>query len=126
MRKGLSRMNPSVLGLDGWSPADLRSLSDKLLGWLADLVREVECLGKWPARLPEGYTALIPKEGPPGPLNTRPLTAHRLHGGATPPPAPPAAKPPASLRDVFSRISAALSSHTLPRRRSPPRGRRRP
>ena len=22
----------------------------------------------------EGYTALIPKEGPPGPLNTRPLT----------------------------------------------------
>ena len=31
----------------------------------------MERLGKWPA---EGYTALILKEGPPGPLNTRPLT----------------------------------------------------
>ena len=35
-------------------------------------------MGTWPARLPEGYTALIPKEGPPGPLNTRPLTVHGL------------------------------------------------
>ena len=46
----------------------------RLLGWLADLLREVERLGKWLTRLAEGYTALIPKEGPPGPLNTRPLT----------------------------------------------------
>ena len=37
-------------------------------------LREVERLGRWPTRLAEGYTALIPKEGPPGPLNTRPLT----------------------------------------------------
>ena len=62
LRKGLSRMKPSALGLDGWSLADLRSLPDRLLGWLADLMREVEHLGKWPARLAEGYTALIPKE----------------------------------------------------------------
>ena len=74
LRKGLSRMKPSALGLDGWSVADLRSLPDRLLGWLADLLREVERIGKWPTRLAEGYTALIPKEGPPGPLNTRPLT----------------------------------------------------
>ena len=67
LRKGLSRMKPSALGLDGWSLADLCSLPDKLLGWLADLLREVERLGKWPARPAEGYTALIPKEGPPGP-----------------------------------------------------------
>ena len=46
------------------------------------------------------------------------------------PPCPPQKKssPPhrASLPDVFSRNSAALSSPALPRRRSPPRGRRRP
>ena len=78
-------MKPLAQGLDGWSLADLRSLPDRLLGWLADLLREVERLGKWPARLAEGYTALIPKEGPPGPLNTRPLTAlsmvYRLWAG---------------------------------------------
>ena len=56
-----------------------------MLGWLVDLLREVERLGKWPTRLAEGYTALIPKEGPPGPLNTRPLTVlsmvYRLWAG---------------------------------------------
>ena len=74
LRKGLYRMKPSALGLEEWSLADLRSLPHRLLGWLADLLREVERLGKWPTRLADGYTALIPKEGPPGPLNTRPLT----------------------------------------------------
>ena len=70
LRNGLSRMKPSALGLEGWNVADLRSLPDTLLGWLADLLREVERLGKWPTRLAEGYTALIPKEGPLGPLNS--------------------------------------------------------
>ena len=41
--------------------------------------------GRWLARMAEGYTALIPKEGPPGPLNTRPLTVlsmvYRLWAG---------------------------------------------
>ena len=85
LRKGLSRMMPSALGLDGWSQADLRSLPDWLLGWLAVLLREVKRLGKWPTRLAKGYTALVPKEGPPGPLNTRPLTVlsmvYRLWAG---------------------------------------------
>ena len=85
LRKGLSRMKPSALGLDRWSLADLRSLPDRLLGWLADLLPAVEQTGKLPARLAEGYTALIPNEGPPGPLNTRPLTVlsmvHRLWAG---------------------------------------------
>ena len=41
-------------------------------------------------------------------------------GGAAPPPPPPppAERPPPSLPDVFSRISAALSSRAPPRRRS--------
>ena len=85
LRKGLPRMKPSALGLDGWSLGDLRSLPERVLGWLADLLREVERRGKWPARLAEGYTALIPKEGPPGPLNTCPLTVlsmvYRLWAG---------------------------------------------
>ena len=85
LRKGLSRMKPSALGLDGWSLADLRSLPDRLPGWLADLLCAVERTGKWPAHLAEGYSALIPKEGPPGPLNTRPLTVlsmvYRLWAG---------------------------------------------
>ena len=45
----------------------------------------MERLGKWPTCLAEGYTTLIPKEGPPGPLNTRPLTVlsivYRLWAG---------------------------------------------
>ena len=32
LRKELSRMKPSALGLDGWSLAELRSLPDRLLG----------------------------------------------------------------------------------------------
>ena len=74
LRKGPSRVKPSALGLDRWSLADLRSLPDMLPGWLVDLLWEVERLGRWPARVAEGYIVLIPKEGPPGPLNTRPLT----------------------------------------------------
>ena len=85
LRRGLARMHPSALGLDGWSLADLRSLTDRLPDWLADLLREVERQGRWPARLAEGYTALIPKDVPPGPLNTRPLTVlsmvYRLWAG---------------------------------------------
>ena len=85
LRKGLSRKKPSDFGLDGWSRADLRSLPDKLLGWQADFLCDVERLGKWPACLAEGYTALISEEGLPGPLNTRPLTVmsmvYRLWAG---------------------------------------------
>ena len=85
LRRALMRMHPSALGLDGWSLEDLRALPDQLLEWLADLLREVERQGRWPLRLAEGYTALIPKEGPPGPLNTRPLTVlsmvYRLWAG---------------------------------------------
>ena len=73
LRKSLSRMKPSALELDRWSMADVRSLPDGLLGELADLLQEVERLAKWLVRLAEGYTALVPKHGPPGPHNTRRL-----------------------------------------------------
>ena len=60
LRKCLSRMKPSALGLDGWSPTDLRPTPNRLVDWLDDLRREPERLGKWLARLAKGYTALIP------------------------------------------------------------------
>ena len=63
--------------------ADLRSLPDRLLGWLADLLRKVERLGRWPTHLGEGYTALIPKQGPLGPRNTRPLTVLSIQWSCT-------------------------------------------
>ena len=56
-------MNPLALGLHRWSLADLCFLADRLLSWLADLLPEVKRLGKWPARLAQGYKALISKEG---------------------------------------------------------------
>ena len=73
LRKGLSHMKPSAFGVDGWSLADLQCLSDRLLSWPADLLRGWSTLA-CDRRPAEGYTALIPKEGPPGPLNTRGLT----------------------------------------------------
>ena len=63
-----------------------------------------------------------PTGAPPAPRDSPPLPPQR----AAPPPPPLAAEPPASLPDVFGRISAALSSRALPRRRSPPRRQRRP
>ena len=67
-------MNPLVLGLDGWGLAEVEALPDVLPGWLAELLQLVERRGRWPTRLAEGHTALIPKEGPPGPPDMRPLT----------------------------------------------------
>ena len=61
LRNGLSRLEPSALGLNGSSLAKLCFLPNTLLGWPAGLLREVERLGKWPARLVQGYTTLILK-----------------------------------------------------------------
>ena len=51
---------PSASRLDGWNLVDLHSLPDRLPGWLAHLLCEVERSGKWPTALAEGYPALIP------------------------------------------------------------------
>ena len=67
LRKGFSRMKPSALGLDRWSLADLRSLPNRLLGWLADLLREVEHYGKWLARLAGGTPPSPPRRARGGP-----------------------------------------------------------
>ena len=56
------------------SLGELRGLPDILPGWLAELLQAVEHRDCWSARLAEGYTALIPKEGPPGAFNVLPLT----------------------------------------------------
>ena len=78
-------MKPLALRVDGWSLGDLRALPPWILDWLAALLQLVESRRCWPARLAEGYTALVPKEGPPGALNTRPLTmlskVYRLWAG---------------------------------------------
>ena len=56
---------------------------------------------------------------------TRAPPAPRASASPPPPPDEQPPPPPASLPDVFRRISAVVSSRALPRRRSPPRGRRR-
>ena len=84
-RERLSRraraMKPSALG----ALHDLRALPPNLMDWLAALLGFVERTGRWPGALTRAYTAPIPKEGPPGALNTRPLTVlsivYRLRAG---------------------------------------------
>ena len=51
----------------------MRALPHTLMQWLAELLSLVESKGRRPRVLVRGYTALVPKEGPPGSLNTRPL-----------------------------------------------------
>ena len=72
--------------------------------------------------LESAHPAASPPRALPAPRNSPASYAPRP---AEQPP-PPAAEPPAALPDVFSRMSAALSSRAVPLRRSPPRGRRRP
>ena len=43
------------------------------MDWLAALLGAVEKTWRWSGALTHGYTTLVPKEGPPGALNT-PLT----------------------------------------------------
>ena len=93
-----------------------------------------DCRSFLPPRLRGGTTAQGRSPRPP-PLPRGPR-GHCLHRRDPPPrqppspaerpPSPPATEQLASLPDVFSRISAAVSGRALPRRRSPPRGPRRP
>ena len=81
-------MKPSALGLDGWALQDLRALPPDLMDWPAELLCVVERMGRLPGAPTCGYTALVPKEGPPGALNTCPLTVpsivYCLWAGARP------------------------------------------
>ena len=72
-----------------------------------------------PHHRPGGTT---PGRYPRAPLILLALQRHH----PPPPPPPPAAALPASLPDVFRRISAALCGRAVPRQMSPPWGRRQP
>ena len=74
IRAVLKRMpKRKAVGLDGWSVAELRLLSNELIEWMADLLEMVEQLGRWPAALccPEGL--LLSKPGDGGPMDRRPV-----------------------------------------------------
>ena len=96
----LRAMSPSSMGLDGRSLQHLRSLADRALDWLAQLLQLVDDIGQWPAVLTEGYTPLIPNPGEEGPLGTYPLTVSSLHGLSTVGKAPAAGHPASSMGRV--------------------------
>ena len=85
LRRRLMAMRPSAMGLDGWSLHDLRTLPDRVLHWLAQLLSLIEEMGQWPTLLAQGYTSLIPKPREERPLGTCPLTVlstvYRLWAG---------------------------------------------
>ena len=72
MRKmGLKTAN----GIDLWSIALLKRLPTPFWDALAKLLRMVERTGRWPKRVAEGFTSLVPKgEGEGDPMKPRPLT----------------------------------------------------
>eukprot|EP00972_Heterocapsa_arctica_P018715 2768944-Heterocapsa_arctica.AAC.1 len=59
-------------GVDGWSPAELRSLSREHLQGLAELLNLIEKQQKWPNVL-NPIIALIPKEGAESEGQLRPI-----------------------------------------------------
>ena len=62
-------------GIDLWSIRLLKRLPGVFWDKLADLLRAVEATGKWPDRVAEGFTSLVPKgEGGGDPMKLRPLT----------------------------------------------------
>ena len=60
-------------GLDGWSVEELQALPDDLLLWISEYFTAVEDAGRWPAQQcrPEGV--LLPKDGPEGADERRPI-----------------------------------------------------
>ena len=61
----LTRMRPSVPGLDQWATSDLQALArwhPALFESLAELFNAVEASGVWPAPLAEGFVAMLPKD----------------------------------------------------------------
>ncbi len=80
-------------GLDGWRYRELRLLPHSIWELLATIFNALEDHPDpiWPTALNWGSIPLLPKEGPPGPLNLRPLTIlsviYRIlgrHQGLTP------------------------------------------
>ena len=62
-------------GLDLWSIKLLKRLPAPFWDALAELLRVVERTGRWPERVAEGFTSLVPKgEGEGDPMKLRRLT----------------------------------------------------
>ena len=62
-------------GLDLWSIKPLKGLQAPFWDAPAEMLREVERTGRWPERVAEGFTSLVPKgEGEGDPMKLRPLT----------------------------------------------------
>ena len=62
-------------GLDLWSVSLLKRLPPTFWDALAELLHMVERTGRWPDRVAEGFTLLVPKgEGGGDPMKLRPLT----------------------------------------------------
>ena len=63
-------------GLDGWRYKELRLLPQGVWEMLASFLNALEQHDEptWPPALCWGSIPLLPKEGPPSPLNLRPLT----------------------------------------------------
>ena len=62
-------------GIDLWSIRLPKRLPAPFWDALAELLRVVERTGRWPERVAEGFTSLVPKgEGEGDPMNLRPLT----------------------------------------------------
>ena len=86
MAKRLKEMaQDTATGLDGWSAKDLKVMQPQMWDMLAAILRLVEQTGVWPARLAEGFIALVPKGEGGDPLQLRPLSAlsviYRLWAG---------------------------------------------
>ena len=65
-------------GLDGWSPPDLKRLTNRILGLLAHLFDAIEATGQWPQELCWASISLIPKGEGGDPLDLRPITVTPL------------------------------------------------
>ena len=63
-------------GLDGWAGEELRLWPGALVKALAELLRAVERLGRWPSGLGESAVCMLPKPGTDqsDPANRRPIT----------------------------------------------------
>ena len=71
-----ARWRGGTHGLDGWRYRELRLLPYSIWELLATFLNALEADPDptWPRALSWGSIPLLPKEGPPGPLNLRPLT----------------------------------------------------
>ena len=62
-----------ALGLDHWSPGEIRLLANDLTDELADIYNRAEREGRWPELLRNALVAMIPKDGALWEAELRPI-----------------------------------------------------